>query len=92
MFIFSSHSLSMLIVSWFDKEEMIQTNPVDWKILRPNSSSPWRITVMHNYYANLRTSEQTLKPNSFISGGIVAATTDTRGERTVADSQDREWN
>lgn len=45
---------------------------------------------MHNYYANLRTSEQTLKSNSFISCGIEAATTDTRAERTVADSQDRE--
>lgn len=81
-----------MLVGLKNKEEMIQTNQVDWKIVRPNSSSPWRITVIHNYYANLCTSEQTLKSNSFISGGIAAATTDTRAQRTVADSQDREWN
>jgi len=48
--------------------------------------------VIHNYYANLHTSEQTLKSNSFISCGITAATTNTRAKRTVADSQDRERN
>lgn len=72
-----------------NKEEIIQTNLVNWKILRPNSS-PWRITVIHNYYAIICTSEQTFKSNSFISCGIAAATTDTTAEGTVADSQDRE--
>lgn len=80
-----------MLVDLINKEEIVQTNPINWKILKPNASL-WRITVIHNYYANFCTSEQTFKSNSFISGGIAAATTDTTAERTVADSQDREWN